>query len=336
MELRNQYIIYIFAVVFAILFVLAGRKKEDEYSGGKKVTGISYIEDDPYYRKRVRIYKVLSKLIIIMCIVSILSSVFILARPYTKSYVEKENHNRDIMLCLDVSTSVDELNLSLVENLKSVVNELQGERFGIVIFNTSPVLLVPLTDDYEYVNNTLDELAKCLKCRIDGDYSDDDWLYLTAYLEKGTLIGNEERGSSLIGDGLAGACVNFDNPDTDRTRIVIFATDNDLAGEPYYTMSEAASLCSDKKITVFGIGTSQMESDNESEMENAVISTGGKFYIEEESGTVKNIINDISKQEKSMLKGEKELIKTDIIKVPFVILLVSVSLMYMLAALIKK
>ena len=336
MELRNQYVIYIFAAILAVVFILRGKNKTDRYNGGKKVTGMSYIEDDPYYKKRLRTYKVLSAMVAILCILSIVASVVILARPYSRAYVEKENHNRDIMLCLDISTSVDELNLSLVENLKSVVNELKGERFGIVIFNTSPVLLVPLTDDYEYVNNTLDELARCLTNRIDDDYSDDEWMYLQSYLETGTLVGNEKRGSSLIGDGLAGACINFDNPETERTRIVILATDNDIQGEPYYTLSEAASLCADNKIIVFGIGTKEMTSDNSESMESAVRTTGGSFYIEEESGTVKSIINDINKQEKSLIKGNKELIKTDIITIPFIILMISISLMYMLASIIKK
>lgn len=336
MELRNQYVIYIFAAILAVVFILRGKNKTDRYNGGKKVTGMSYIEDDPYYKKRLRTYKVLSAMVAILCILSIVASVVILARPYSRSYVEKENHNRDIMLCLDISTSVDELNLSLVENLKSVVNELKGERFGIVIFNTSPVLLVPLTDDYEYVNNTLDELARCLTNRIDDDYSNDEWMYLQSYLETGTLVGNEKRGSSLIGDGLAGACINFDNPEAERTRIVIFATDNDIQGEPYYTLSEAASLCADNKIIVFGIGTKEMTSDNSKSMESAVRTTGGSFYIEEESGTVKSIINDINKQEKSLIKGNKELIKTDIITIPFIILMISISLMYMLASIIKK
>lgn len=79
-----------------------------------------------------------------------------------------------------------------------------------------------------------------------------------------------------------------------------------------------------------------MTSDNSKSMESAVRTTGGSFYIEEESGTVKSIINDINKQEKSLIKGNKELIKTDIITIPFIILMISISLMYMLASIIKK
>ena len=83
-----------------------------------------------------------------------------------------------------------------------------------MIFNTSPVLLTPLTDDYEYVKDQLDLIAQCLKSRnevnLDDAFSSGyDWIYYQAYISSGTLIGNEQRGSSLIGDGLAAAAIDF-------------------------------------------------------------------------------------------------------------------------------
>ena len=145
------------------------------------------------------------------------------------------------MLCIDISTSVDYLNENLLEELKKTVDELHGERFGIVIFNTSPVLLSPLTDDYEFIKEQLDMIDKSLKVRNSEDdsdlYSTDlssmyDWLYYEGYITSGTLVGNEQRGSSLIGDGLAAAACDFSDKDKTRTKIMIFSTDNDIQGNP--------------------------------------------------------------------------------------------------------
>lgn len=50
--------------------------------------------------------------------------------------------------------------LELVQSLKDVVSNLDGDRFGITIYNTSSVLYVPMTDDYEFVLDRLDKLKE--------------------------------------------------------------------------------------------------------------------------------------------------------------------------------
>lgn len=186
-----------------------------------------------------------------------------MARPYKKVVVQKESYNRDIILCLDISTSVDDLNLELVKNLKEMVNHLKGERFEIVIFNSFAVLLSPLTGDYEYIIDVLDQLESCLEGHNLGNSKlSDNWLYQSSYLMDGTLVGNEERGSSLIGDGLASTVYNFPNLEEKRSRSIIFSTDNDLEGTPLVTLSQAAEICKENNVTVYGIGTANMAYDS--------------------------------------------------------------------------
>lgn len=190
-------------------------------------------------------------------------SILLMARPYKKVVVQKESYNRDIILCLDISTSVDDLNLELVKNLKEMVNHLKGERFEIVIFNSFAVLLSPLTGDYEYIIDVLDQLESCLEGHNLGNSKlSDNWLYQSSYLMDGTLVGNEERGSSLIGDGLASTVYNFPNLEEKRSRSIIFSTDNDLEGTPLVTLSQAAEICKENNVTVYGIGTANMAYDS--------------------------------------------------------------------------
>ena len=121
-----------------------------------------------------------------------------------------------------------------------------------------------------------------------------------------------------------------DLEDKDRTRVIIFSTDNDLEGTPIVTLDEAADICKENNVVVYGIGTSQMYDDNKAEMESAVKKTGGTFYLQEESGTVKHIVEEIEKKGKNLVKGGTQIQEVEIVKVPVAILIFSVFFMLVL------
>lgn len=313
--------------LFMLVFVFVKYKKTKEYAGGKKIAGLICQEDEAYFRKRKILYKTGLTATLICCVLVVVSAFLLMAKPYTSRRMQDEKYCRDIILCIDISTSVDYLNENLLDKLKKTVDELQGERFGIVIFNTSPVLLTPLTDDYEYVKDQLDLIAQCLKSRnevnLDDAFSSGyDWIYYQAYISSGTLIGNEQRGSSLIGDGLAAAAIDFSDADKERTKAVIFSTDNDIQGTPVATLDEAADICVSNNVTVYGVGTKEMTPENKESMKNAVEKTGGKFYLEEESGSFGEIVSSIEKLSKNLVKVRMVDVETPELLYPFVLMLV--------------
>lgn len=313
--------------LFMLVFVFVKYKKTKKYAGGKKIAGLICQEDEAYFRKRKILYKTGLTATLICCVLVVVSAFLLMAKPYTSRRMQDEKYCRDIILCIDISTSVDYLNENLLDKLKKTVDELQGERFGIVIFNTSPVLLTPLTDDYEYVKDQLDLIAQCLKSRnevnLDDAFSSGyDWIYYQAYISSGTLIGNEQRGSSLIGDGLAAAAIDFSDADKERTKVVIFSTDNDIQGTPVATLDEAADICVSNNVTVYGVGTKEMTPENKKSMKNAVEKTGGKFYLEEESGSFGEIVSSIEKLSKNLVKVRMVDVETPELLYPFVLMLV--------------
>lgn len=333
MELKYPvFIIAGIVLVIAFLIVYSLRKtKKREFKEGIKVANTFYLNEDPYYKKKKRLYKFYSVIMVLAICVSIMASAFLLARPHKIEKVADERYCRDIFLCLDVSTSVDELNKSLVKELKTTVENLKGERFGIIIFNTSPVLLSPLTDDYEYIIEQLDEIEISLRKRIslsNSYYAPNDYWYYDEYISGGTLVGNEERGSSLIGDGLAASAYHFSDEETDRPRIVIFATDNDVYGRELVTLPEAAEICKKKNITVYGIGTKEMTESNLREMKAAVENTGGQFYLEEESGTFRKIVEKIEEQSEGLVKVNNYVREVNYPRAPFILLSVSILLLF--------
>lgn len=319
MELRYPYVI-VFLIIISILIFFLSKKKVNKYITGSKIANTHYLKSSDYYKQKVKKYSIIKKMVLSLFFISFICCSILLSRLTKVQTIKTNQYNRDIYLCMDVSSSVDELNLELVETLKSTVNKLHGERFGISIFNTSSVTLVPLTDDYTYVIDTLNQIKKSLESST--NYSSKDYLYLRDYLYSGTLEGNEERGSSLIGDGYASCVYNFSKTDKDRTKVIILSTDNDLAGKPLVTLSEASQISKNNNVITFGIGTKIMKTSDRTDFKNAVLKTGGKFY-EHSKDNVYNIVSDIESTSKSLLTNKVEIKKVDIPQIPFMILVFS-------------
>lgn len=329
MELAYPWVLYI-GIPILIILILLKFKKKNTYKNGKKIANTEYTKKLDYYKSIMRKYKILAFLIKTVCVISIIISLILLARPSKVENAESKKYNRDIFLCMDVSTSVVELDENLVSEMKETVKKLKGERFGISIFNTSSTVLVPLTDDYEYVLDVLDKLEDALKSyTLDGMASSEEILK-REYTEAGTLVGNEERGSSIIGDGLASAIFNFPNMEEERTRIIIFSTDNDDASKngPIVTVDEAGEIARDKGILVYALCPELTQDKDKQELRNAVERTGGELFTETSSQTVSKIVEEIESTDKTEMKGSKETKQIDKPEIPFMILILSIIVLF--------
>lgn len=302
----NPWVLYIGVPVIIILCLLRFKKKQ-KYQNGKRVANTSLIEETECFKKLYREYKILCRLAMSSILVAVGIGFVMLSRPAKVESISPEIHNRDIFLCMDVSSSVDELNLDMCDKLKKVVEELDGERFGITIFNGQSVLLVPLTNDYQYVLETLDTLEKCFKNNIaQGDdwdilNNDTDW-DLFYYIYEGTLA---DEGSSLIGDGLASALYSFPDLENnkDRSRMIIFTTDNELYGDPCVSLEQAAELCKKNEVKVFAIAPKKVTDENVFKL--AVESTGGGYYKNTAPKAYDQLVEDIKKTHNSLVGVKK-------------------------------
>ena len=308
-------------VILVLIFI--GFKKKHDYKKGKKVAGAAFLVETPYYKKMVKKYKVLRVFLMVLLLFSMTFTVIMLARPVTVEKQNPEIHNRDIFLCLDISDSMDEVNLKICEQLMSLVKELQGERFGISIFNGKSVLLVPLTTDYEYVLSTLSKLNDAFDYSMHFDLYDYYNMNYDLYYYKyeGTLC---DYGSSFIGDGLASCLYSFTDMDTnkDRSRMIIFATDNELNGVPIVSVPEAAALCAEHEVKVYSIVPRNIV--DEDEFKTAILSTGGGYYTMGDKDPIGSMLKDIKKTRTSLMT-ETITVITDKPKLLFILLLISVT-----------
>ena len=320
MEFLNEQIIRTgFFITIILIIIPFGKSRLKRKS--LLVANTKYVKQLPRYKVLNFIYIFSILIVILAFFASMMVSFFLNARLVEVNEEIHEEYNRDIFLCMDVSGSMYRLNKEIVVNFKNIVKKLDGDRVGIVIFDNSSVVLSPLTDDYDFVLDVLDKIEEA----CDGYFSGS-----SSYLLAGTRSGT---GSSLVGDGLT-TCVNvFANTDKsaeglmteDRTRIIILSTDN-MAGRGLFTLDEAVNYAKSENIVVHGItplssGISYYGNVTET-FRAAVNKTGGKLYFGNQQ-SVSNIINDIDKTNKSLLKTEKEIIKVEIPEYSFSYLLIA-------------
>ncbi|MBE6015634.1 MAG: hypothetical protein E7241_09795 [Lachnospiraceae bacterium] len=349
MEIMNPWILWVGLAVVAVIVPVAFliRKKRDAYSGGIKAANTEKLKNSPVYKRLELRYNILRALVVTGLVGSIVSSLVLASRIYKTDNAVTGVKKRDIIMCLDVSYSLYELNAEITDYWKGVVKGLEGDRIGINIFNTSTVTYVPLTDDYDYVWEKLDELGKYFSMQKEyeelvgkksSQLTDEekkkkmDLRSELNYFDAGTLYQNANRGSSLVGEGLGTALYSFPYlGESDRTRVIIMCTDNELNAydKEVMNLKEASDACAKSKVTVYGIfpGKDQFfrpeQFDYEglsAEFRSAVENTGGKFYIRTPDMPVSEITSDIKKQEAMMVKMVVASQTIDLPEVPFIIL----------------
>jgi len=320
-------------IPLAVLLIFFTFKRKDKFRKGKKVANTNFIEDTPLYKRLMISYRIFSTLALICLWLGIITGIVMIARPVEIDVIEPELQNRDIFICMDISSSVDELNLGICNEIEEVVKELDGERFGISIFNGRSVLLVPLTTDYDYVLDTLDTLQASFEFSLQ-DYNYDNLMAnydLYQFKYEGTFA---DEGSSFIGDGLASCLYNFPDlqENTERSRLIIFATDNELNGTPLISVEDAAALCAKHDVKVFGV-TPEDIVDEES-FKKAMLSTGGGFYEVTSNKVFDKLIEDIRQTETSAMQ-EVKIVITDKPEALFICLLISISLFFIFTRKVK-
>ncbi len=291
MELMYKWVLYIGIPLLVILpFVVLGRRKN--FRDSIKAANVSYVKDDPRFKRKTIVYKLLSVFALICLWAAIAVSFVMISRPVEVKTVSKTLRNRDIFLCLDISDSMDELNNNICDDLKKLVKGLDGERFGITMFCGKTVVLVPLTTDYDYVLGEIDKLQKSFEQSTSyWEWADDFDLEAYEYKYAGTL---SDYGSSLIGDGIAGCLFAFPDlrENTDRARIMIVTTDNEVYGEQIVTVSEATDLCKKYGVKVFALGPDYVV--DEASFKKDIEKTGGQFYRIQNKNAIEDVIDAIS------------------------------------------
>ena len=69
----------------------------------------------------------------------------IAGRPVDRSVRSNALASRDIVLCLDVSTSMLDTDVEILDTFTKMLDTFEGERVALVVWNTTAQTMVPLT-----------------------------------------------------------------------------------------------------------------------------------------------------------------------------------------------
>lgn len=252
----------------------------------------------PEYRRALRRHRL--RMLVLAGSAALLGGAALIgaARPVDVTVERPETRNRDIMLCLDISGSMAAYDAELVRTFMELVTQFEGERIGLVIFNSSAATVFPLTDDYDFIQDELDIALRALT----GDRELD-------YFFAGTFNG---LGTSLIGDGLATCVSSFDRVDSRRARSVVFATDNHLAGRPILELDEAIELAKLRAVRVYGLNPEESGLDEQAiEMRELVRSTAGEYHAMADRAAVDRIVGAVEAQEATVIDAAARRLLTD-------------------------
>ncbi len=286
------------AVVIAGIVLGIARSRRHKDQAGAPLARAERLRNLPSFARAIKRRRIALAAALVLGIAAMGVGGVAAARPMAAQTIQPVNTSRDIMLCLDVSGSMAEVDMEILDTFLELVEDFQGERIGLTIFNASPVQVFPLTDDYEFVKEHLKSLRD----------SFDSWDSMPEYWV-GTMNG---AGSSLIGDGLTACAMRFDHEDEDRSRSIIFASDNEELGDSIVTLPEAAAYATSKGVRIFAInpvaGASTLLTE---EMREAAASTGGEMYELRGTTTVADIVDRVQQEDASALQGDVQIVWTD-------------------------
>lgn len=282
MEMRWPALLVVGLLLTLAVSLLAWREsgRRRDYAGGTRAANTGFAKSLPEYRARKRLMLIASYAVDGCLVAALASASFAMGRPSATTVETTSKSQHDVMLCIDVSYSLYEQNERLIASFKDLAKDLRGDRVGIMLFNCSSYLYVPMTDDYDYLDQRLDELHDYLMMqRIvirESGYEKNvppitSGPYASRYAElegnpslhvddmnaiEGQVLRQNYRGSSIIGEGLASALYAFPHlKDQERDRVIILSTDNDDSAlvKPDVTFREACALCKENKVHLYGV-----------------------------------------------------------------------------------
>lgn len=208
---------------------------------GMVVARVYRLRELPRFRQLAKRQSMMASVGLCCWVVAGLGAALCMSRLIGVDDQAKEIQTRDVVLCLDVSASMADINRDIIGSYLGLVDELTEERIGLVVFDSAAITVMPLTTDKAVITDQLTQLRDRIgQGRIPG-----------------TFLG--DHGSSLIGDGLASCVSRFDQLNDDRARVIVLATDNLVSGSPIYSLPQAVDLAVARHIVVFGIAPDSIE-----------------------------------------------------------------------------
>lgn len=306
MGVIHPWMIAAWAAIALVVAVVGGRRHRRQRRSADQalVAHVGRLTQLPRWQRAARRYRRLIGATLVAASAVILGAGALSARVVHTTVTRPEFHSRDIMLCLDVSGSMAEVDAKIVGIFAQLTRGFRGERVGLTLFDSSSVNVIPLTDDYAYIATQLRAAKRSFGSSFDPG---------TVSIYEGTNLGS---GSSLIGDGLASCVDRFDHPNARRSRSIVLATDNQVSGAQLVTLPQAAAFARKRKVRVYGLNPNDYSSDTYASEEAesfraAALATDGDYWSIDSDRAVAGILRQIKAQDSARFRAAPRRVTTD-------------------------
>ncbi|KRA38261.1 MULTISPECIES: VWA domain-containing protein [unclassified Nocardioides] len=289
-EFRWPWMLPLLVVLVVGLLVWWARTRGRPPAGAAYVAHADRLRSLPRYQTLVRRRVIIGTCLTLAALLTCAGAIVLSGRVQERQTMQQDDRTRDIMLCLDASGSMAEVDAEVLREFRTIVDGLQGERVGLTIFSGVAITVFPLTDDYDFVVEQLTEAEAAFG--TGGVYSDAYALYTA-----GTVV--DWSVQSQLGDGLASCVQRFDRKDEERSRAIVLASDNEPIGEGIFDVAGAAQFAADEDVIVHGIAA-PLTADRPSALQlfdDAVTGTGGTFALLGQDGSAAAVIAAIGNLE---------------------------------------
>lgn len=161
-------------------------------------------------RRNTRLKRIETGLLCMM----IIGFVLLVARPQIGLTNYSDEHSRDIVLCLDVSGSMEAYIPPALNALESIYRNNPSDRYSIVVFAGRGFTVLPLTRDPVAIQEKIELLREVYEHGNDSNYR---FRSLPGY-------------GTDVGEGVLTAVQRFDNLETHKSRNIILVSDLDQTG----------------------------------------------------------------------------------------------------------
>src|SRR5699024_2131347 len=119
--------------------------------------------------------------------------------------------------------------------------------------------------------------------------------------------------ASIVPDGLASCAQEFARAEEDRSRSIIFATDNEVNGEPIFTLEAATQRVADREIDLSAFSPGDFESGARcfDDLDGATEDQYGERYESSDPEAIPSIIDQIQKNQAEVLGATPSVVRTD-------------------------
>lgn len=300
-ELLHPWVLAVALLLVAALCAAVVRRDRSSRRPVPVVAHADRLTALPAYRRAHRRHRAALAVATAAAVVAVVGCAVLTARPVTVVAVDQDSRSRDVVLCLDVSSSMAPTDAAVLDAFARIARDSPGDRIGLVLFDSRPVQVFPLTDDADYVST---QLAKVRAAYDTANVGSPAWA--------GTTGG---EGTSVIGDGAATCVSAFDRLDSPRSRSVVLATDDIAGGPQRVTLDDVGRLALARGVRLYGLNPAAPTTDTAraaaQRFQAAVTLSGGTYAEVTSPGAVPGVVTGLRAREAARATGTPRLVPVD-------------------------